>query len=148
MSIEKFQVLAEKIVENPWLAENEQEEKIIQLADLCRFIACYKPGIHIKEVRNHQINVVEDDGIRKGILFCDSKALAQRTSHASGLNSFALEAYKAQAKVRELWMVFIEDRLDREEDQLHSFLEKTSMGTVYDKIFYFDFFQSIVHTLK
>ncbi|WP_316838556.1 hypothetical protein [Pedobacter gandavensis] len=148
MSVEQFQVLAEQIVDSPWLEENQQEEKIIQLADLCRFIASYKPSISIKEVRTHKINVIEDDGIRKGVFCIDAKGLLQMSADFSLFNSFAIEAYKAQTKVAELWMVFIEDGVCSKEDQFSDFLAKSRIAAIYDKVFCLDFFQSKIHALK
>lgn len=148
MSVKQFQILAEQILESPWVGESQQEEKIIQLADLCRFIESYKPSLIIKEVWKHKINVVEDNGIRIGLVFCDAKTLSQQSFDFSLYNSYALEAYKTQTNVAELWIVFIEDGLRREDDQFTDFIAKRSIGSFYDKIFCFDFFQSKVEALK
>lgn len=148
MNVKQFQILAEQIIDSPLVEENQQEEKLIQLADLCRFIECHKPSILIKEVWKHKINVIEDDGIRKGVVFFDSKSLSNQSFDLSLLNLYALAAYKAQTNVTELWMVFIEDGLRGEEDQFTNFIEKRSIGSFYDKIFCFDFFQPKVQALK
>lgn len=148
MSVKQFQILAEQIIESPLVAENQQEEKLIQLADLCRFIECYKPSILIKEVWKHKINVIEDEGVRKGVVFFDSKALSTQSFDLSLLNLYALEAYKAQTNVADLWIVFIEDGLRGKDDQFANFIEKRSIGSFYDKIFCFDFFQCKIQSLK
>lgn len=148
MSVEKFQKLAEQIVACPWLGADQQEEKITQIADLCRFISSYKPSIDIEDALSHKINVIEDEGIRKGVLFCDSKGLLPGSFDFSLFNAVALQAFKVKVSIEELWIVFIEDKWTRAGHQFTNFPEKRNVASFYDKIFCFDFFQSKIHAIK
>lgn len=148
MSVEKFQKLAEQIVACPWLGADQQEEKITQIADLCRFISSYKPSIDIEDAFSHKINVIEDEGIRKGVLFCDSKGLTPGAFDFSLFNAVALQAFKTKASIEELWIVFIEDKWSKKQHQATNLPEKRSVASFYDKIFFFDFFQSKIHAVK
>ncbi|MCX2452549.1 hypothetical protein OQX61_14830 [Pedobacter sp. PLR] len=148
MSEKQFQILAEQITESPWLGESQQEEKIIQLADLCRFISSYKPTISIEDAFSHKINVIVEEGVRKGVFFIDSKAVLQSSFDFSLFNSSALAAFKAKTCTRELWIVFVKDPLCSGVNSFTSFIEKRNIASFYDKIFCFDFFESKIQTLK
>lgn len=148
MSVERFQKLAEQIIEHPWLGESQQEERITQVADLCRFISSYKPSIRIEDAFSHKINVIEDEGIRKGVLFCDYSPLLSVSFDFSLFNFVALQAFKTKENIQELWIVFIESKGKEKDPQFTNIPEKKRIAAFYDKIFCFDFFQSKIQTIK
>lgn len=147
MDLEKFQNLAEQVIANPCLTLGQQEDKIIQLVDLARFIECYKSSIDIVDYMHHEINVVDDNGIKKGIFFYDFKKPSTGSRDASLHNQFALEAFREYTRVNELWFVFVA----RFTTDLRPFIDciaKNKIDVFYDRIFLFDFFQPAVHELK
>ncbi|WP_316753188.1 hypothetical protein [Pedobacter gandavensis] len=148
MSEKQFQLLAEQVTDRPWLGESQQEDKIIQIADLCRFISSYKPSINIEDALSHKINVIEDEGVRKGVFFFDTKALAQLSFDFSLFNSSALAAFKAKTCISELWIVFIKDPLCKGGNPFAGFIANRNISSFYDKMFCFDFFQSTIQILK
>lgn len=59
-----------QIMDNPHLSGRQQNEKMIQVFDLCHFIEIYKQSLKIVDY-SRTINVIEEDCIRKGIYFYD-----------------------------------------------------------------------------
>lgn len=148
MTLEKFQEQAALIMANPSLSDKQQEKKIIQLADITRFIEKYNPDLHIVDYTT-PVNVVQREGKRYGILFCDSKILFESQNNDVFLaNPYTLEMSKRALAIQELWLVFVEDQCHMSLKPFLSFLEKNTLNTLYDKIFFLNYFQSVIHELK
>lgn len=142
MELNAFQELTEKItLECFYMSESQQEEKIIQLIDLHHFIECYNQSLKVIDYVNNPVNIIEENGIKKGILFYDLK-------FSSPLNPYQSEEFKKQNQLQELWFVFVEEDM-KTSPSLHSdFIIENGVEIFYDKIFVFNFFQSTINTIK
>lgn len=142
MELNAFQELTEKItLECFYMSDSQQEEKIIQLIDLHHFIECYNQSLKVIDYVNNPVNIIEENGTKKGILFYDLKFSAP-------LNPYASEEFKKQHHLEELWFVFVEEDM-KTPPGLHSdFIIENGIEVFYDKIFIFNFFQSKITPIK
>lgn len=142
MELTAFQELTEKIsCEFFFMTDNQQEEKIIQLIDLHHFIECFNEPIKIINYFNSSVNIVEENGVRKGILFYELK-------YSTLLRHAELEMFKKQNNLNELWFVFVEENTNTNFQCHFDFVLKKDIKIFYDKIFVFNFFQSAISTLS
>lgn len=142
MELAVFQELTKEITsECFYMTESQQEEKIIQMIDLHHFVECYHSEIRILNYIKHPINTVEENGIRKGILFYNLK-------HSAPFDWNAFEEYKRRNLLKEVWFVFVEEDAVSDTFRHTDFIIENSLEIFYDKIFVFHFFQSVIHTLK
>ncbi|GAA5082739.1 hypothetical protein GCM10023210_00420 [Chryseobacterium ginsengisoli] len=142
MELTAFQELTEQIsIECFYMTDSQQEEKVIQLIDLHHFIDCYNPRIKIINYINHPINIIEENGAKKGILFYDLK-------HPISLDLNLFESFKRNNHLKEIWFVFVEEDSISNSKQYLEFIVENSIEIFYDKIFQFNFFQSIIKELK
>ncbi|MDH6254234.1 hypothetical protein M2347_003961 [Chryseobacterium sp. H1D6B] len=142
MDLAVFQELTEQItLECFFMTDSQQEEKVIQLIDLHHFIECYDSTIKVFDYIQHSINIIEDNGIKKGIFFCDLK-------YTAPLDLYACEAFKKQHSIKELWFVFVEEDSVSDCSRHIEFIHQNSIEIFYDKIFLFNFFQSIIKEIK
>lgn len=142
MELKVFQELVEQIdLECFHLTPLQQEEKVIQLIDLHHFIDCYNPDIKIIDYICHPINIIEDKSIKKGILFYD-------LNHPPTINFPDTETLKEHYHLQELWFVFVEENSVSDFSQHTGFLLENNIAHSYNKIFIFNFFQSVIHHLK
>jgi hypothetical protein len=142
MELAVFQELTKEITsECFYMTESQQEEKIIQMIDLHHFAECYHSEIRILNYIKHPINTVEENGIRKGILFYNLK-------HSAPFDWNAFEENKRRNLLKEVWFVFVEEDAVSDTFRHTDFIIENSLEIFYDKIFVFHFFQSVIHTLK
>lgn len=138
-----------QIMVNSFLTEKQQEEKIIQVFDLCHFINCYEQPLTIVDCCSHKISIVEDDGVKKGIYFCDLIYNTRYFFDESLYNSFILDAFRRQFNVKELWFVIVEERFKADNiTDSACFIKSNNVDSLYDKIYHFNFPQSIIKILK
>lgn len=140
MELNEFQKLSEEIP--TFLNEDEQEEKLIQIVDLKHFIECYNPDIKIVDCIKNKINSVELEGNKIGIVFFELKKFPQNYSFFESL------PYDIQSGYKELWFVFVEEKGTSDVKQFINFIEDNELSPIFDKIFLFHFFQSVIHQLK
>ena len=124
-----------------YLTDSQQEEKIIQLIDLHHFIECYNEYILVIDCIRYPINIIEENGIRKGILFFDLKYSSSQDINQSNI-------FKEQYNLTELWFVFVEEDVSTCKKTYTDFITEEGLEIFYDKIFLFNFFQSAIHPLK
>lgn len=142
MELAVFQKLTEEItLECFYMTESQQEEKIIQLIDLHHFLECYHSYIKILSYIHHPINIVDEDGIRKGILFYDLK-------HSTLFDPNTFKEFKRCNGLKEIWFVFVEEDPINDTFRHNDFIIKNDVEAFSDKIFLFNFFQSVIHQLK
>ncbi|MDQ0782174.1 hypothetical protein QF044_002028 [Chryseobacterium sp. W4I1] len=142
MELAVFQELTEEItLECFYMTESQQEEKVIQLIDLHHFVECYDSKIKILSYIRHPINIIEEDGIKKGILFYDLK-------HSAPVDWNVLEEFKRRHQLKEIWFVFVEEDPISDTTLHADFITENSIEIFYDKIFLFHFFQSAIQSLK
>lgn len=142
MELTAFHELTQEIsLECFFMTESQQEEKVIQLIDLHHFVECFDPKMDILSYLHHPINIVEHGGNKKGILFCDLKHSAVPDSNAS-------EEFRRRYGLSELWFVFVEETFVTDTSGYADAIIENSLDIFYDRIFTFNFFQSIIQPLK
>lgn len=142
MEFKAFQELSEKIsYECFFMTDNQQEEKIIQLIDLHHFIESFGEPLIIISYLNSSVNIVEERGIRKGILFYDMK-------YSSLIHPKELIEFKVQNNLDELWFVIVEERFNMNFNLYSEFIFDNDIKIFYDKLFVFNFFQSVITPLS
>ncbi|TZF99012.1 hypothetical protein FW781_03550 (plasmid) [Chryseobacterium panacisoli] len=142
MELTAFHELTQEISsECFFMTESQQEEKVIQLIDLHHFVECFDPKIKILSYLHHPINIIEQQGNTIGILFCDMKHSAVPDSNAS-------EEFRRRYGLSELWFVFVEETFVPDTAGYADTIIENSLDIFYEKIFSFNFFQSIIHPLK
>lgn len=142
MELAVFKELTEEITsECFYMTESQQEEKVIQLIDLHHFIECFDPNIKILNYIQHPINIIEQNGVKKGILFYNLK-------HSSFIDCNTSEEFKRRHKLAELWFVFVEEEMVNNTTHHTDFIIENSLEIFYDSIFLFQFFQSDIRRLK
>ncbi len=142
MELTVFQQLTDQIdLECFYMTPSQQEEKVIQLIDLHHFIESYNQSLQVVDYISHPINIIEDNGAKKGILFYDLK-------RSFPLDMLAAESFKNQHKLQELWFVFVEEDHISNFSRHINFLVENGIEFFYNRIFMFNFFQSIIYPLK
>ena len=142
MELDIFQKLTDQIdLECFYMTPSQQEAKAIQLIDLHHFIESYNQSLKVIDYINHPINIIEDNGIKKGILFYDLK-------HDLPLDLSTSEAFKKENHLQELWFVFVEENHASNFNKHIDFLVNNAIEVFYNRIFIFNFFQSAIHLLK
>jgi hypothetical protein len=130
------------------LSGSQQEEKIIQIFDLCHFVENYKQSLRIVDFED-KVNIIEDDGARKGIYFCDLLYNAAHSLEHSFYSQAFLESLKRQSDLDELWFVVVEENFVSENmSDSKAFIKKNKVEDLYDKIFYFNYSQSIIKKIN
>ena len=142
MELAAFKELTKEITtECFFMTASQQEEKVIQLIDLHHFIECFDPEIKVLSYLRHPISIIEHEGIKKGIVFYDLK----NTSFPDCNDS---EEFKRQNGLSELWFVFVEEIFVTDITLHTDCIIENSLDIFYDRIFLFNFFQSMIYPLK
>ncbi|HEX7869283.1 MAG TPA: hypothetical protein VF455_04140 [Chryseobacterium sp.] len=142
MELNVFQKLAEQITQECYfMTDSQQEEKVIQLIDLHHFIESYNQSLKVIEYIHHPINIIEENGVKKGILFYDMK-------HSHALDIYESELFKNHHQIKELWFVFVEEENVSKAEKYVNFIQLNAIETFYDRIFMFNFFQSTINAIK
>ena len=142
MELTIFQKLTEQITQECYfMTDSQQEEKIIQLIDLHHFIESYNQSLKVIDYIHHPINIIEENGVKKGILFYDMK-------HSHALDIFESELFKNHHQIQELWFVFVEEESISQVEKYINFIQLNAIETFYDRIFMFNFFQSTINAIK
>jgi hypothetical protein len=142
MELNVFQKLTEQITQECYfMTDSQQEEKVIQLIDLHHFIESYNQSLKVIDYIHHPINIIEENGVKKGILFYDMK-------HSHALDIYESELFKNQHQIQELWFVFVEEESVSQVEKYVNFIQLNAIETFYDRIFMFNFFQSTINAIK
>lgn len=142
MELATFHELTQEIsLECFFMTDSQKEEKVIQLIDLHHFVECFDQRIKILNYIHHSINIIEQNGEKKGILFCD-------LSHSPVPDCNASEEFRRRYHLSEIWFVFVEETPASNKAGYTDAIIENSLDIFYDRIFSFNFFQSIIHTLK
>ncbi len=142
MELTVFQKLSEQITQECYfMTDAQQEQKVIQLIDLHHFIESYNQSLKVIDYICHPINIIDDNGVRKGILFYDTK-------HPHTLDIYESELFKRHYEIQELWFVFVEEDRVSENGKYIDFIRLDAIEAFYDRIFMFNFFESTVKIIK
>ena|GEM_PF-368613 len=143
-----FQEFITQIMDDRLLSEVQQEEKIIQVFDLFRFIRIYKQPLKINDYRD-MINIVDEDGIQKGIYFCDLLCNTRYSFDRLLYMPSELISLRKILRIKELWFVIIEESFYTGDlTTSKEFIKTNKVANLYDKIFYFNSSQSTIEILK
>ena len=142
MELNVFQKLTDQITQECYfMTDSQQEEKVIQLIDLHHFIESYNQSLKVIDYIHHPINIIEENGVKKGILFYDMK-------HSHALDIYESELFKNHHQIQELWFVFVEEENISKAEKYIDFIQLNAIETFYDRIFMFNFFQSTINVIK
>lgn len=142
MELTTFHELTQEISQECfYMTESQKEEKVIQLIDLHHFIECFDSSIKILTYLQHPINIVDRNGDKTGILFCD-------LNHSPVPDSNTSEEFKRRYGLSEIWFVFVEETSVSHVASYTDAIIENSLDIFYDRIFSFNFFQSVIHLLK
>lgn len=142
MELNVFQKLTEQITQECFfMTDSQQEEKVIQLIDLHHFIESYNQSLKVIDYIHHPINIIEENGVKKGILFYDMK-------HSHALDIYESELFKNHHQIQELWFVFVEEESVSQVEKYVNFIQLNAIEIFYDRIFMFNFFQSTINAIK
>jgi len=142
MELNVFQKLTEQITQECYfMTDSQQEEKVIQLIDLHHFIESYNQSLKVIDYIHHPINIIEENGVKKGILFYDMK-------HSHALDIYESELFKNHHQIQELWFVFVEEESVSQVEKYVNFIQLNAIEIFYDRIFMFNFFQSTINAIK
>lgn len=143
-----LQEFATQILDDSLLSGGQQEEKMIQVLDLCHFIDIYKQSLKIVDY-GHKINIVEEDGVRKGIYFCDLLHKTRNSFDSWFFKQNNLREIRSQLKIKELWFVIVEENLSAGDLKASKeFVQNNNVDNLYDRIFYFNLLQSTIKIFK
>jgi hypothetical protein len=146
--LDMLQEYTTQIMDDPCLTGRQQEEKIIQVFDLCHFVEIYKQSLRIIDFED-EINIVEDDGARKGIYFCDLLYTTTHPFECSLYNQAFLKNIKRQSDLNELWFVVVEENFISENmNNSKAFIKKNNVEDLYDTVFYFNYSRSIIKKIN
>lgn len=136
------------ILDDSHLSGKQREEKMVQVFDLCCFVETYKPSIKIVDF-SKKINVVEEEGIRKGIYFCELAYDTKPPGYMKFCKQKELIVLAHQLDTKEMWLVIVEESFcSNDMAASREFLRNNDIDGICDRIFYFNFSQSIIKTIK
>jgi len=132
----------------PDMSGIEVMSKIKPLMEESHFIDVYDHSLEIVDYK-HKICVVKDQGVRKGIYFCD---LIYNTRYCFDKWFYRREnitTTRNQLKIKELWFVSVVESLMSDDlTDSRAFVQKNGVKNLYDQIFYFNFSQSIIKKIN
>jgi len=146
MNIENFQKILDRI--DPGLNKDEKRDKMIQIADSSHFMECYSTKLTLLDCVQYEINIVDYDGIKAGILFCDLSKLKKSAFHPSLYTPLSSDFFREQINIEEFWFVFVEETLNAHLKKFTDFIKEHKLSDYYNRIFLFSFFESNIRRLK
>ncbi len=146
MNIDTFQTFLERI--DPALTKEEKKDKMVQIADISLFTQCYNTQITFMGCIEYDINIIEQNGIKTGILFCDLNKLKKDSFNPWMYTPFSSPFFRSQTNVDDFWFVFVEEHINPNAKKFTDFIEQNSLTDFYSKIFLLSYFESTLHQLK
>jgi hypothetical protein len=139
--------LAVNVTTAPGISVESQCGKFTELAYLCHFIQCYRPSMHIACWQRHPVYIMEDAGTKTGIAFCDLQLPLNLTMHQEAPASNDSSDPDTR-DVAELWLVLVAGDITQRKPFFLDLVKVHQLSSTFDKIFLFDFFQSIIQVIK
>lgn len=143
MTLENFTTLAQYIDDEISLSDSEKIQKMVQLADLCRFIHSYNSdegslGLLIFDENSIQgkVNHTYYDNVRIGIVFYDI------TDLFSG--HFSIQLHKDHVDLKELWHVLVTEPQSHNFELLALHFKEKPEERIHDRYFLMDFPNSTI----
>jgi hypothetical protein len=139
--------LAVNVAAAPGMSADSQCGRFTELAYLCHFVQCYRPSMHIAGWQRHPVYIMEDAGTRTGIAFCDLQLPFNLTTHQE--KPVAGDSADPDTQdVSELWLVLVARDVTQRKPFFLDLVKVHQLSSTFDKIFLFDFFQSIIQVIK
>jgi hypothetical protein len=139
--------LAVNVAAAPGMSMDSQCGRFTELAYLCHFVQCYRPSMHIAGWQRHPVYIIEDAGTKTGIAFCDLQLPFNLTTYQE-TPVFANSADPDATDVAELWLVLVARDIMQRKSFFLDLVKVHQLSSTFDKIFLFDFFQSIIQVIK
>ncbi|WP_439698231.1 hypothetical protein ACFGVS_08235 [Mucilaginibacter sp. AW1-7] len=139
--------LAVNIASGAGMSVGSQYRKFTELAYLCHFVQCYRPSMHIAGWQRHPVYIMEDAGTKTGIAFCDLQLpLNLTTDYEAPISGDSINSDIQD--IAELWLVLVTGDIMKRKSFFLDLIKVHQLSTTFDKIFLFDFFQSIIQVIK
>ena len=138
MNRDSFLFWAEKIDDSS-LTEEQYQEKLIQIADVHRFISIYNDPLLIIDCLSYRINILVDEiGNRIGIFFMENQEFLKPCFDGLLLDELDFELFKQQEKINSFWLVIVSnDNIDL--NNLKSIINSNNLKSISCKSFKFDY---------
>jgi len=145
MNMERFQKFLERI--DPGLSKDAKKDKIVQIADINRFVESYTTKLTLMGCMEYEINIVEQNGTKTGVLFCDLTQINKSSFNPILYTPFTSDFFREQTNVNTFWFVFVEENQNTPFKQFSEFIKIHQLKEYYSKIFLFRYFESSIHQL-
>src|SRR5690554_546032 len=99
MNIDSFQRFLARV--EPGLTKEEKKDKITQIADVSLFTECYNADLTFMGCIEYEINIMEQNGIKKGVLFCDVNKLKKDSFNPWLYTPFSSNFFRSQINIKE-----------------------------------------------
>lgn len=146
MNIDSFQRFLARV--EPGLTKEEKKDKITQIADVSLFTECYNADLTFMGCIEYEINIMEQNGIKKGVLFCNVNKLKKDSFNPWLYTPFSSNFFRSQINIKEFWFVFVDETSDKSYQKFIDFAEENNLTDYYSKIFLLSYFDSELHHLK
>jgi len=130
-------------VDRSSLPDEEKKQMTSRIVALDLFIKCNKSSVKIVECYFDQINIVSGKEGLKGVFLCNLEELSKDNQITTPMASF-----KKKTGIKEIWFVLIERQQKSRLNDGLKFVDKQNIGSICDKIFFFNSFQSQIYELK
>jgi hypothetical protein len=139
--------LAVNVATGAGMSVDSQCGQFTELAYLCHFVQCYQPSMHIAGWQRHPVYIMEDAGTKTGIAFCDLQLPLNLTTHQE-IPVADDSANPDTQDIAELWLVVVARDITQRKPFFLDLVKVHQLSSTFDKIFLFDFFQSLIQVIK
>ncbi len=140
MSLEAFQNLYKQI--NLDVDEMIDEQKVIQLVDLTRFIEAYGQPLDFEDSDPSGMNIVKSKQQKIGIYFHDFS-----DDNASIIKN-DLPSFRTNNEIDEFWLVMVQTQSTNHFKNYIQLIESEDINSFYEKVYLFDFFNAKILQLS
>jgi hypothetical protein len=117
-----------------------------ELAYLCHFIQCHQPCLQIVNWATWPIYVMANRETKIGIAFCDLQLPELTNDHNFAIIDNVI--YPDPGTISELWLVFVAKNIQQHQSFFRKLAREHELTDTFDKIFLFDFYQSVIQLIK
>ena len=96
---------------------------------------CYSKSITLMGCLQYEINVVDFEGVKAGVLFCERKKMELSLFSTLWAKPLSSTFIKEQIDIDEFWFVFVEEEWTRNVRVFDDFIEEHDLRGNYNKIF-------------
>ena len=132
------QVFSESV--NSKLVRNNDIEKRIGVNGFGRISKYYSKNINLLGCLQLEINILEIDGLRIGVWFCDYAKIKKSFFHPFMYVPSSSDLFRREVGVDGFWFVLTGGELTREFKAVNEFIDKYNLRERYDEVFLFSYF--------